>query len=367
MRTHVRAAPRRGFTLIELLVVIAIIAVLIGLLLPAVQAAREAARRAQCFNNMKQIGLALHNYHDTQLTFPPCVVVMALGQGWGGWDGQNVSWRILILPNLEGNPLYNAVNFNLRPNLATFNEAIATAWYTRIAIYSCPSDGSPRFVPNGNEVSAPKSVSYPMYQPSPPGGVGARTVPVTNYNYSHGDNYSAQPLAGNNPWETPSPPPPGTTTRIGWHQFWGSRDPAVFPPPAGDVSGGMRGFSDYRTGTAPVGISGVPDGTSNTIIVGEGLPEQDASNEIWTATGASSGVTLPINLYTGDGYAGFGAQPWSQRASYANKGFKSKHPGGANFLFADGSVNFLKATLSLPVFCALGSRAGGEVISADSY
>src|SRR5262245_7342752 len=98
---------RRGFTLIELLVVIAIIAVLIALLLPAVQAAREAARRAQCTNNLKQIALALHNYHDTTLSFPPG------GINDRGFLGTWWSWASFILPRLEQGPLYNSINFSL--------------------------------------------------------------------------------------------------------------------------------------------------------------------------------------------------------------------------------------------------------------
>jgi len=363
MRGYARVPARRAFTLIELLVVIAIIAVLIGLLLPAVQAAREAARRISCVNNMKQIGLALHNYHDRNNVFAPAVMALPPSQGWGAWSSQNISWRILILPSMEQNPLYNSVNFML---LNGGGDTIATAWYTYLSVYSCPSDGSPRFVPNGNEVSSPNAC-FPMYQPNPPGG-GARLVPVTNYNMSHGDNYTALPLIGNNPWETPSPPPPGTVVRIGWQQLWGTKGPD-FAPPAGDPAVGMRGFSDYRTGQPPVGIADVTDGTSNTIIVGEGLPEQDANNEIWTATGAASGVSVPLNLNTGGAYCGFGCgtNGWGNRASYAHKGFKSKHPGGANFLLCDGSVKFLKASISPPTYCALGSKAGGEVLSADQY
>src|SRR4051794_39271355 len=112
-----RSAIRRGFTLIELLVVIAIIAVLIGLLLPAVQAAREAARRAQCTNNMKQIGLALHNYHDTYLAFPPGAIADEsvpgpVGNIWNGGFQNLMCWRGLILPHIEGNNIYNTVNLN---------------------------------------------------------------------------------------------------------------------------------------------------------------------------------------------------------------------------------------------------------------
>ena len=101
---------RRGFTLIELLVVIAIIAVLISLLLPAVQSAREAARRAQCINNLKQIGLAIANYTDQQGIIPPGAMACNPTQGWGAWGMTNMSWRVLILPQLEQSTSFNTVN-----------------------------------------------------------------------------------------------------------------------------------------------------------------------------------------------------------------------------------------------------------------
>ena len=152
-RTHsprigLNARIRRGFTLIELLVVIAIIAVLISLLLPAVQSAREAARRAQCLNNFKQIGLALHTYHQSHGVFPPGYVSNFIpgaggntslevdtGPGWG--------WASQILPQMEQSNTYNAINFNISMIMADNN----TAQYTRISSFLCPSDTTPDKVP----------------------------------------------------------------------------------------------------------------------------------------------------------------------------------------------------------------------------
>ncbi len=348
---------REGFTLIELLVVIAIIAVLIALLLPAVQAAREAARRAQCVNNMKQMGIACHNYHDQQGVFPPSAISSAIGPNtWGGWTNTNMSWRILILPHIEQNPIYNAINWQLRNGGGA---TLATAWYTQMTVFLCPSDGD---VPGGYTTSGGNG-TVPMYGPPARPGGGSTGIPVTNYNMSFGDNYAILPLSGPNPWETPLPLPAGTPFRIGHNGFWGTHDVINY----GGESGGMRGFADYRT-MGVTNMAGVTDGTSNTILVGEGLPRQDANNNIWDATGSSAGVTIPINWFTGMPYAGFGAgAPWNTRASYAARGFKSHHPGGANFLFADGSVHFLKASINRVSYAALGSRAGGEVLSADSY
>jgi len=97
------------------------------------------------------------------------------------------------------------------------------------------------------------------------------------------------------------------------------------------------------------------------------LPAEDANNEFWTATSAAADTTIPLNWKTDLAVGGFGSTNWNSRLSYAARGFKSRHPGGANFLFADGSVKFLKNSISKVTYAALGSRAGGEVISADAY
>ncbi len=143
-----KTRSRSGFTLIELLVVIAIIAVLIGLLLPAVQAAREAARRSQCVNNLKPLGLAAHNSHDVNYSFPmgsSLATTIAYGNppAIGGWT--NWSAHSLLLPYLEQTPLYNAANFSLicyGAGDANATAANSTAYLTRIAGYLCPSDGN---------------------------------------------------------------------------------------------------------------------------------------------------------------------------------------------------------------------------------
>ncbi len=143
----VRRQRSKGFTLIELLVVIAIIAVLIALLLPAVQAAREAARRSQCTNNLKQLGLAVHNYHQQFNCLPAEAMFIGPNIGNNGW-GWCASWAVFMLPNLEQNPLYNAYNFALGADASGFaaNQSggivNTTVTYSAIPTFSCPSDNS---------------------------------------------------------------------------------------------------------------------------------------------------------------------------------------------------------------------------------
>lgn len=372
----------RGFTLIELLVVIAIIAVLIALLLPAVQSAREAARRSQCVNNLKQIGLASHNYLDTQGVFPPGAI--SRSDGGGGWNGNFFTWCVLILPQVEGNTTYNAININYGVGVSSVFGVAApagsalTAYFGVPKVFLCPSDGDHD---NGTRPWVGPGCPYPnpmgqapAFSPpvDPATGQSLNKVPITNYALSWGDNYAGGPLNGGLPWETF----PGTnlapgTPRIGYNGFWGTRFGGDFA-----LGGGtLRGFADYST-MQVASIASVTDGTSNTILVGEVLPIADANNAFWTSTGSASGTTVPpsfnTNTYPAEApdcnCAWQGAStPVGCRYSAAAKGFASRHPGGANYLFADGSVHFLKKSISMPTYCALGSRNGGEVISSDNY
>ncbi len=383
MRSARDEKARLGFTLIELLVVIAIIGVLIALLLPAVQAAREAARRAQCTNNLKQIGIALHNYESANSSFP--LGGVNLGTGSAGWSGDTstLSWRALTLPFMEGNTIANAMNFNvsMRGNANKYDGGAAfTIWHTIPGAWLCPSDPD-----NGNGFRPSNTADgnngqYPIGNPpiDPRTGTFSTVVPVSNYAGSFGDNYCIGSLtaAGVNPWETPCTAAasllPGQP-RIGYDGFWGTT--YTCGNSSSTAGGPLRGVFDYRTGQISR-IAQFTDGTSNTIMVGEMLPSQAADSNFYALNGSTGGTTVPLNWDTSGSPAtmpgcaasfGKAGMPWNCRFAYSNKGFKSKHPGGANLLFVDGSVHFLKSSISRITYCALGSKAGGEVISADSY
>jgi prepilin-type processing-associated H-X9-DG protein/prepilin-type N-terminal cleavage/methylation domain-containing protein len=352
-----------AFTLIELLVVIAIIAVLIALLLPAVQAAREAARRAQCTNNLKQIGLALHNYIDINNVFP----MGAISVSDSPWSGNGISWRGAILPQMEGNTLYNAINLSL----PTYDSpAMYTAWVVVPSTFLCPSDGRngkgllPCGTPTG-QWSGSQSNTTPV---NPATGQQVGMVPVSNFCGSFGDNYGSHSVAL--PWETPyGTVLPAGQPRIGYPGPWGVNQSS----PGCSLSPGLRGMFDYF-GAQVVSIQSITDGLSNTIAVGEVLPYQTADLNFWNFNGAVAGTTIPINWNSNTldpssttCYNHWGDYPIGCRFDYDSTGFKSQHPGGANFLFADGSVHFLKQSMNMVSYCNLGSRNGGEVSSSDSY
>jgi prepilin-type N-terminal cleavage/methylation domain-containing protein/prepilin-type processing-associated H-X9-DG protein len=332
---------RRGFTLIELLVVISIIAVLIALLLPAVQSAREAARRAQCVNNLKQIALAMHNYHDQFDSFPSGDLAGGTnpnGSDW--WTGFWWPWAWLVLPQMEQAPLYNASNAFLDQmdnSNFTVNQSI-------IASYLCPTDDTNKVFSNMRWVTAMNNFALLS---------AAYTGAVMNYVGNWGD------MRTGSPWDLYAGEP-----TLSW----------------GCVNKFRGIFGDCSSGAVTT-VASCTDGTSNTFLVGENSPYYNGAL-LWvdgTATYASTVIPLNwiCNLQDGqvdvDGticsvqYLNSIQAPHCYRNQTYNYGFKSKHPGGANFAFADGSVHFIKQTINPRTYNALGSRAGGEVISSNSY
>jgi len=314
---------RGGFTLIELLVVIAIIAVLIALLLPAVQAAREAARRSQCINNLKQVGLGVMNYESTHMSLPPG----KKGCCWG-------TWTVFVLPFLEQNATYNAWNFVAGPGTnmdvgggifrysGVGNSTVAR---NRISAYTCPSD-TPQ-TPSGN-------------------------IPGYNYAFNYGNTGNSQQL------------------NLNGVMFAGAPFSDLYPSSAG-------GSTTAASGTR--GIRDMTDGTSNTVISAEVLQGQNGDLRGFTHWGDASGFetylapnsTLPDCIYTTT-YCKypFGSNPpciVSTSTCPNMMGSRSRHPGGVNVGMGDGTVKFIKNSISLNTWRAIGSTQGGEVVSADAF
>jgi len=293
-------------------------------------------------------------------------------------NATRISWRALVLPFVEQGNLYNAVNFSVSMDGQRDSNAseMFTAWMTVSNVWLCPSDGNNGggrlpWLTASNPTGQGAGIVTPPADPST--GLPATVIAVTNYAGSFGDNYSGGPLCGGClPWETY----PGTnltpgTPRIGWNGYWGT---VYGDAPNFTIGGGsLRGFFDYQT-LQIVRIASVTDGTSNTILGGEVLPVQSADSNFWNENGCCAGTTIPINwnsntIAASDPSCAFNWQGpvLGCRFGAAAKGFKSMHPGGGNFAFGDGSVKFLKSSISTPTYAALGSRSGGEVISSDAY
>ena len=355
-----RPMIRRGFTLIELLVVIAIIAVLIALLLPAVQAAREAARRAQCVNNLKQIGLALHNYHSTNDVFPPAAAASntpynAGCVAWMGWSAQAMMFNYI-----EQTAVYNSINFMIDPMQSNAGNGANTTGRRRHR----------------------GLVPLPLRRER---GQGLHQQLL----FQHGHHHLFQRTVNNT-----------------------------------NCKGGSQGSSGLFAYAMSYGIRDCTDGSSNTVAFSEGLVGNSAATtrpgRTVTGVNIDGGIQL-YNAATNPGhlidppavhhqlrhghpatglsvnrgwYWAWGADTmtmfntivppsstqhhWGQcRFGCAGAGYSadhsnitnanSNHPGGANVLMGDGSVKFIKSTIQPNIWWALGTRAGGEVISADQY
>lgn len=286
---------RRGFTLIELLVVIAIIGVLVSLLLPAVQAAREAARRASCTNNLKQLGLAIHQYHDAHGCLPMGYSHRP-GYTWGGFG-----WGLAILPHLEQRPLFDAVNFAL----PAWTQANTTVCITPIATHLCPSD----------ETSGGNFLSRDAFQ-----------FAMSSYVGSFG---------------------PGDMD-------FGSPDD-------------RRGLFSRNSRTR---FSEIRDGLSQTLAVGE---RHNGAFRVLSTGGHIVAETVWMGAIREEPDDDHGHTTLFQTGhtpsspEMDDRDAASRHSSVTQFAFADGSVRAIKDSVALDVYRALGTRAGGETVGADSY
>ncbi len=324
------SGARRGFTLIELLVVIAIIAILIGLLLPAVQKVREAAARSKCSNNLKQIGIALHAYHDTNNKLPPgCTTDLPpYGTSGGGWGS---SWKVYILPQMEQGPLFQRWVFTGNSGYTNANNMPLVNRLT-IPTYRCPSSPLPDFYATaGNNGNFLMFTSY--------FGVAGSTLDTTHNN----------------------------------------------------AANGLASGSGTLFANSGVTLVGITDGTSNTILVGEQSDHmRDANNQPYTiAYGAITsqgphGWTMGGNTVNiGTAFTertfnctttrweinrrglGDSAANGTNNNTGRNIPFTSAHTGGANMLFADGSVSFLRDSTQLATLQRLSSRNDGVTVSLN--
>lgn len=304
---------RRGFTLIELLVVIAIIAILIALLLPAVQQAREAARRTQCKNNLKQIGLAMHNYHDTHNTLPPGYIAR-IPQNQTSSERGLYGWGAYLLPYIDQAPLYNLLqvgNVPLEQNLVTNLAALQTP----LPAFRCPSDTGPT-LNNFDDAAHPNDLSGTNHYNRHVTSDGTNRIPIATSNYVMVANTSD------------------------------STTPPVDSAPYGPAHG--VGFQNSK-----VNFKDITDGSSNTLLVGErAWRYANLTVGAANAIGFSAATCDPSGSYNvksgqlaviGIAYDGIN---WSaSNRGHQGRGFSSNHVGGAHFVMCDGAVRFISENI----------------------
>jgi prepilin-type N-terminal cleavage/methylation domain-containing protein/prepilin-type processing-associated H-X9-DG protein len=304
---------RKGFTLVELLVVIAIIGILVALLLPAVQAAREAGRRSSCQNNLKQLGIALHNHHDILKYLPPGGqddVLPVPANGGGVVNG--TTWLIFILPYAEQENIYKQYNQQVAYDNAT-NKAVGNI---QVPIYYCPSGSQQRSGNSSESSGGIQNLSTHYYGIMGPTG----TAIINNATVTY------------------------TTNSAGSNSAWSTH--------------GILGYFHETAAPLKVRIADINDGTSTTLMVAERSNTEITGNSYrsWTrgcngGCGATKNVTNPINSTNYNGSNNFN-----------DISFGSNHPGGANFGLGDGSVRFISQTINMNVYKGISSRFMNEAV-----
>ncbi len=319
---HPSPPPRRvGFTLIELLVVIAIIAVLIALLLPAVQQARESARRTQCKNNMKQLGLALHNYHDAHNAFPMSYTTDGLFSS----IGKGRSWMAAVLPYIDRAPLYGKIDFGAPLHttgtpIPLPSEPNTDVARTSITAFLCPSDSG-----NGNgKLNGRANLPNDFFG-------------VTNYKGVAGNNWAWSSAAGSFLYTHPTGRNAGSNNGLDAGNGWMCRN--------------NRGAS----GPFITLMRDLTDGTSNVTMIGEALPGRCTHNTWWWFNHTTATSAIPLNYYYKNTAVTTGDWP-------NNYSFASQHVGGGHFTMGDGTVRFVSENIDLQLYRNLATINGNETI-----
>lgn len=312
-----RKIRHSGFTLIELLVVIAIIAVLIALLLPAVQQARESARRTQCKNNLKQIGLALHNYHDSLFMFPYCSVYSN-----SVFTTNRHTWVELILPYIDNAPLYNQINFNISNDATTPTNNQVLFANQKFAFIRCPTN------PFTDKLVCKTGQQFMEYP-----------VPIQGLYY---------PLMSGSITPDNIPPDCGcencfcNTESVAVHSWNNSESRAMWP-------------GIFNRGVTSSRLKDATDGTSNTMMAAERNAEECGWGGAFSANFT--------NVYTGQKINSPTRTAVTNSDWWRNCGSSSYHVGGAHALMADGSVRFLSNNIDQHVYCYLGDKADNQTFT----